>query len=157
MVNRFGFKRNLIGGLLLLAGSLVMFAMAPTGGSFVVHVLPASLLAALGMALAYVPATIAGMSGAKAEESGLASGLINTSYQIGSAVGLAAMVAVSSAKAAAASAVGVPVLGALNTGFQAAFVGAAVIAAGGALVAALAVRAPRQADSAQFSDSLKAA
>ena len=89
MVNRFGFKTNLIAGLLVLAGSLVLFTLAPTDGSFVVHVLPASLLAALGMALAYVPATIAGMSGAKPEEGGLASGLINTSYQIGSALGLA--------------------------------------------------------------------
>jgi hypothetical protein len=61
----------------------------PSDGRFVVDVLPASLLAALGMALAYVPATIAAMSGAKPEESGLASGLVNTSYQIGSALGLA--------------------------------------------------------------------
>ncbi len=156
MVNRFGFKTNLIAGLLLLAGSLVLFALAPTGGSFVVHVLPASLLAALGMALAYVPATIAGMSGAKPEEGGLASGLINTSYQVGSALGLAVMVALSSAKTAAASAAGVPAPGALNVGFQMAFMGAAVIAVGAALVAALAIRAPRQAEAAETAD-LKAA
>jgi EmrB/QacA subfamily drug resistance transporter len=156
LVNRFGFKKNLIAGLLLLAGSLGLFAVAPTGGSFVVHVLPASLLAALGMALAYVPATIAGVSGAKPEEGGLASGLINTSYQIGSALGLAVMVAVSAAKTATASAAGAPATGALNAGFQMAFLGAAAVAVGAALVAGLAIRAPRQVAEAETAQ-LKAA
>lgn len=156
MVNRFGFQKNLVAGLLLLAGSLVLFALAPTDGGFVVHVLPASLLAAVGMALAYVPATIAGMSGAKPEEGGLASGLINTSYQIGSALGLAVMVAVSSARTGAASAGGSSAADALNAGFHAAFVGAAAIAVAAALVAARTIRAPRPADSAE-AGQLKAA
>jgi EmrB/QacA subfamily drug resistance transporter len=145
MVNRFGWKKNLVAGLLLLAGALLLFAQAPADGQFVLHVLPASLLAALGMSLAYVPATMAGMSGAKPEESGLASGLINTSYQIGSALGLAAMVAISSARTAAAAASGSVTAGALNAGFQGAFLGATVIAVVAALLAALVIRTPRGA------------
>ncbi|MDQ3264165.1 MAG: MFS transporter [Myxococcota bacterium] len=62
IINRFGFKPNLVAGLVLLAVSLAMFAMAPTGGSFLLHVLPASLVAAVGMSLAYIPATIAAIA-----------------------------------------------------------------------------------------------
>lgn len=149
MVNRFGFKKNLVVGLILLAASLILLSLAPNDGTFITHVLPASLLAAIGMALAYVPATIAGMSGAKPEESGLASGLINTSYQVGSALGLAAMVAVSSAKTAAASESALATAEALNLGFQTAFVGASAIAIAAALLTALAIRVPRAAQKAR--------
>ena len=155
-VNRFGFKSNLVVGLVLLAVALSMFAMAPVGGSFLVHVLPASLIAAVAMSLAYIPATIAAMSGAKPEETGLASGLVNTSYQLGSALGLAAMVAVAASKTAS---LGGAVAGAeaLNEGFRAAFVAAAVIAAVGAAIAAVAIRVPRAAGTAESSELRPAA
>lgn len=65
LIGRFGPKANLILGLLLMGAALLLFANLPTDGSFWVNVLPASLLAALGMALAYIPATMSGMSGAK--------------------------------------------------------------------------------------------
>ena len=108
------------------------------------------MLAEIGIAAA---ALIAGVSGAKPEEGGLASGLINTSYQIGSALGLAAMVAVSSARTASAAN---GAAHALNDGFQAAFMGSAVVALGAALVTALAIRAPRHVPASQAVD-LKAA
>jgi EmrB/QacA subfamily drug resistance transporter len=136
LIARFGFKANLVAGLLVLAASLAWLAQAPADGSFLRDVLPASLLAALGMSLAYIPATIAGMSGARPEETGLASGLINTTYQVGSALGLAAMVAVASAQTAAAD-------GALLDGFSAAFLWAAGIAVAGGLVAQFAIRSPK--------------
>jgi MFS family permease len=136
LIARFGFKSNLVLGLFLLAASLVWLAQAPADGSFLLDVLPASLLAALGMSLAYIPATIAGMSGARPEETGLASGLINTTYQVGSALGLAAMVAVSAAQTAAAD-------GALLEGFSSAFLWSAGIAAVGGLLAQIAVRSPK--------------
>jgi len=141
-IGRFGVKANLVAGLLLLAVSLVLFANTPVDGRFVAHVLPASLLAALGMSLSYIPATISGMSGARPEETGLASGLINTSYQIGSALGLAAMVAVASGRTAGRLAAGTQHVAALNSGFHAAFLGAAAVAAGGALLTLVALRAP---------------
>lgn len=146
LIGRFGFKPNLVGGLLLLAVSLVWFAQAPVDGSFVVHVLPASLLAALGMSLAYIPATIAGMSGARPEETGLASGLINTTYQVGSALGLAAMVAVAAAQTSAIGLDAGEV--ALNAGFRSAFLGAAAMAAGGALLAMIGIHQPKPSVSA---------
>lgn len=93
LIGKFGVKPNLVLGLLLLGVALLMFANLPLEGAFVANVLPASLLAAFGMALAYIPTTMTGMAGAKPEETGLASGLINTTYQIGSAIGLAIMVA----------------------------------------------------------------
>ncbi len=141
LVGRFGFKPNLWVGLALLAGSLVLLAQAPVGGSYVLHVLPASLIAALGMSLAYIPATIAGMSGARPEETGLASGLINTSYQVGSALGLAAMVAVAAAQLPVAEATAQTAV-ALNNGFRAAFLGAAAIAALAAVLTLTSIRQP---------------
>lgn len=135
-----GAKASLVLGLAIMAVALIMLARLPADGDFMIDVLPASLLAALGMSLAYIPATIVGVSGASPEETGLASGLINTSYQVGSAVGLAAMVAVAAAyqsdSAEAAD---------LLSGFKAAFSGAAVVAATGAALALLGLRGAKSA------------
>lgn len=133
LIGRFGVKSNLVLGLFLMAGALLMFANLPLNGSYVTHVLPASMLAALGMALAYIPTTMTGMAGARPEETGLASGLINTSYQVGSAIGLAIMVVLSTSGIGHGT--GHTTEGML-AGFQAAFLGAGV-AAGLAAFAAL--------------------
>ncbi|MCY1551898.1 drug resistance MFS transporter, drug:H+ antiporter-2 (14 Spanner) (DHA2) family [compost metagenome] len=136
-IKRLGVKPNLVLGLLLMGGALLMFANLPLDGTFVMNVLPASLLAALGMALAYIPATMSGMAGAKPEETGLASGLINTTYQIGSAIGLAIMVVIStsgSGHGAAQTPEG------MLAGFQAAFLGAGIAAGVAALAALLLIR-----------------
>jgi len=127
LVARFGFKANMVAGLLALAGSLLLFSTIPPDGTFIINVLPASLLGALGMSLTYIPGTIASMSGAKPEETGLASGLVNTSYQIGSALGLAIIVAISAAKTNAIKATGATEATALNTGFQTGFFAASII------------------------------
>lgn len=137
LIGRFGVKPNLVLGLLLMGGALLMFANLPLDGSFVVNVLPASLLAALGMALAYIPTTMTGMAGAKPEETGLASGLINTTYQIGSAIGLAIMVAFSTS--GSGHDISQKTEGML-AGFQAAFLGAGVAAGLAALAALVFVR-----------------
>lgn len=131
LVGRFGVKANIVTGLLAMVGSLLLFARVPEGGDFVLDVLPASLLGALGMALAYIPTTMSGMAGARPEETGLASGLINTTYQIGSAVGLAAMVALAAQANGSASPL---------EGFHAAFFGAAVVAGLGVIAALLLLR-----------------
>lgn len=145
IVTRFGFKSNLVVGLALLAASMLLLSTAPAGGSFLANVLPASLVAALGMSLAYVPATIAAMSGAKPEETGLASGLVNTTYQIGSALGLAATTALSSGRIAAH--LGAPRAVALTSGYQAAFVASAVVVGAAAVIAASRIRTPSAAPS----------
>ncbi|HZG58737.1 MFS transporter [Paenibacillus sp.] len=143
LIGRFGMKANLIVGLIALGGSLLLFyGNTPTDGSFVAHVLPASLLGALGMSLAYIPATMAAMSGAKPEEAGLASGLASTSYQIGSAISLAVMVAIA---ASATSSLGGDPVEALNGGFQQAFFWSGIVAFAGALLALLSIRTPKAA------------
>nr|WP_295888670.1 MFS transporter [uncultured Devosia sp.] len=136
LIGRFGAKTNLVTGLLLMGAALMLFAGLPQQGTFWINVLPASLLAALGMALAYIPATMSGMSGAKPEDTGLASGLINTTYQVGSAVGLAVMVAL----AASVAPHGATESGNLLPGFQTAFFGAAVTAFLGAAATLLFIR-----------------
>lgn len=133
LVAKFGFKANLIAGLLILTLSLLLFASAPANGSFLVNVLPASILGAIGMSLAYIPGTIASMSGAKQEETGLASGLVNTSYQIGSAIGLAIIVAISSS-VTYSTATSTATIDSLVGGFQAAFQSAAVVSGTAAII-----------------------
>jgi EmrB/QacA subfamily drug resistance transporter len=127
---RVGPKPMIIGGLLALAGGLVWLAFAPADGSFVANVLPATLVAALGQALAFIPSLGTAISAARPEEGGLASGIVNTSYQVGSALGLAAMTALAAAYGAEQT--GNPV--ALTSGFSAAFLGAATVATAGALI-----------------------
>lgn len=142
LVARFGIKPSIVAGLTLLGGAMLLFALAPTDGSYALHVLPASLVAAFGMTLAYVPATLAATSGAPPEGAGLASGLVNTSFQVGSALGLAAMTTVATAHTAARLAGSAAEPTALNAGFHAAFVGAAALAGGGALLAVAWLRKP---------------
>ena len=100
VVNRLGFKTPIVLGMLLLATGMAILSLVRPDGSFVVDVLPASLIAAAGMALAFIPSLGTAISSAKPEEGGLASGIVNTSYQVGSALGLAAMTALASAQGA---------------------------------------------------------
>jgi EmrB/QacA subfamily drug resistance transporter len=144
LVAKFGFKANLIAGLIALTGSLLLFSTIPPDGTFLINVLPASLLGALGMSLAYIPGTIASMSGAKPEEMGLASGLVNTSYQVGSALGLGIVVAISAAKTNTLKAMGETDIAALNSGFQTAFLSAAVICAIAAIIATFSIKTLKQ-------------
>ncbi|MDP3245057.1 MAG: MFS transporter [bacterium] len=140
LVAKFGFKINLIAGLVSLTASLLLFGTIPPDGTFLVNVLPASLLGAIGMSLAYIPGTIASMSGAKPEETGLASGLVNTSYQVGSALGLAIIVAISAAKTNIEKTSGATDMMALNSGFQTAFFAAAVVSAIAVIIAAFSIK-----------------
>ncbi|MEN3324960.1 MFS transporter [Mariniflexile soesokkakense] len=127
LVQKFGFKPNLILGLIFLTLSLILFSMVPENGNFTIHVLPASLLGAIGMSLAYIPGTIASISGAKQEDSGLASGLVNTSYQIGSALGLAIIVAIAAAISHSAEVLNTTSQESLILGFRVAFLAASFI------------------------------
>jgi hypothetical protein len=139
LIARFGPKAMTVTGLGTLAVGLLWLSRIDAHGSFLADVLPASLVAAAGMAMAFIPSLGTALSSAAPEEGGLAAGIVNTSYQFGSALGLAAMTAV--AAASGADQVGDPV--ALTSGFSAALLGAAGIAAvGAALAAVLLKRAP---------------
>ncbi len=141
VVGRVGFKSPLVGGLVILAAGIAWLSLVRPDGSFLVDVLPASLVGATGMSLAYIPAMLAALAGAKPEEGGLASGIVNTTYQIGSALGLAVMTAIATANGA--DQLGNP--GALTDGFQAAFLSAAAIALVGAGLVLVWLRQPRAA------------
>lgn len=138
VVNRFGFKPPIVAGMLLLAAGMAVMSLVRPDGSFVADVLPASLIAAAGMSLAFIPSLGTAIGSAKPEEGGLAAGIVNTSYQVGSALGLAAMTAVAASQGASR----LGDLSALTDGYSAAFLGAAAIAATGALLAALLLRTP---------------
>jgi EmrB/QacA subfamily drug resistance transporter len=129
---RFGAKAMVVSGLTVLALGLGWLSLVRPIGNFWVDVLPASLVTAAGMALAFIPSLGTALSSARPEEGGLASGIVNTSYQIGSALGLAAITALASSFGA--NQTGDTDL--LTDGLSTAFLGAAAIAVVGALVAA---------------------
>jgi EmrB/QacA subfamily drug resistance transporter len=144
-IARLGVKHSLVAGLGLLAVAMLLFVATPSSKevrSFITHVLPASLLAAVGMSLAYIPALMSAVSHARKEESGLASGIVNTSYQVGSALGLAIMVAIASAQTLSDSSSGIGSIDALNNGFHLAFITAAVVAAIAAIAAFVVIKNP---------------
>jgi EmrB/QacA subfamily drug resistance transporter len=139
LVARLGYKPPLVTGLVVLAAGIALLARVPADGSFLIDVLPASLLAAVGMSLAYIPALIAGLSSASPDESGLASGLVNTTYQVGSALGLAVATAIATRATTGGDAA------ALTDGFQASFLLAAAVALAAAALAVAAIRRPSTA------------
>src|ERR687898_1006536 len=141
VVNRLRFKTPIVLGMLLLATGMAVLSLVRPDGSFLVDVLPASLIAAAGMSLAFIPTLGTAIQSAKPQEGGPASGLVNTSYQVGSALGLAAMTALASAYGA--DQLGDPT--ALTDGYSAAFLGAAGIAVAGAIAAAVLLRVPKPA------------
>ncbi len=140
LVARLGVRVVLTVGLGLAALGLAWFSRLAPGGSYVLDVLPGGLLAATGMGLSLVPATIAAVQGVPASESGLASGLINTSRLMGGALGLAALSTLASSRTGSALAGGTARLAALSDGFDVAFLAGAGILVIAAVVAATLVR-----------------
>jgi EmrB/QacA subfamily drug resistance transporter len=152
LVTRFGFKPVLVTGLLVTAVGLLWFTQVDVGGSYVSDLLGPMMLAAVGLGLAFVSMTVAAVSGVEAHEAGLASGLINTSQQIGGALGLAILATVANSTTDDALASGTAMPSALTEGFQAAFAVGAGIAIAGAVLAMILVsgRASREhAEAAQ--------
>src|SRR5262245_20502894 len=144
LVTRIGFKPVLAAGMLFIAGALVWFSQVSVGGGFLTDILGPSLLAATGLGFGFVTTTIAAVSGVRDQESGLASGLINTSQQVGGALGLAVLATIANTRTdhVMASAGGDPsaLTNALTEGFQAAFLGGAVIAALGFVLTLVLIR-----------------
>jgi EmrB/QacA subfamily drug resistance transporter len=140
LVTRVGVKRVLVVGMVFLTAGLVYFTQVSVGGSYASDLLPGFLVIAVGMGFSFVPISIAALAGVKPSEAGLASGLINTSQQIGGALGIAALSAVATSTTTDHIAAGSGQAVALTEGFQAAFVGGAAVAIVGVLVALFVVR-----------------
>src|SRR3954465_6083117 len=141
LVTRFGFKPILAAGMLFVAGGLLWFSQVSVGGGFLTDVLGASLLAAIGLGFGFVTSTIAAVSGVEEREQGLASGLINTSQQIGGALGLAVLSTIATTRTDDVMATGhSTIANGLAEGFQSAFLGGAVIAALGFVATLVLIR-----------------
>ncbi len=141
LVTRFGFKPVLAAGMAFVALGLAWFSQVSVGGGFTADILGPSLLAAIGLGFGFVTSTIAAVSGVDQREQGLASGLINTSQQIGGALGLAVLSTIATSKTNDVLASGTSsVPNALTEGFQSAFLGGAVIAALGLIATLVLIR-----------------
>jgi EmrB/QacA subfamily drug resistance transporter len=132
MVMRFGIRTPLWLGLAIGAAGLALFARAPVGGDFVTDVLPGMLLLGLGAGMAFNPVLLAAMNDVDERESGLASGVVNTSFMMGGALGLAALAACADARTQALQQAGTGALAALNGGYQLGFLLGALFTAAGA-------------------------
>ena len=141
LVMRFGIRAPIATGMLLVAIGLALFARAPVDGNFVVDVLPSMLVLGLGVGMAMNPVLLAAMSDVKPSESGLASGLVNTSFMMGGALGLAVLASIAASRTDSSAASGDGHLAALTSGYHAAFLVGALFAGVAAAVAAALIRA----------------
>jgi EmrB/QacA subfamily drug resistance transporter len=140
LVTRVGVKPVLVAGMTALSAGLLYFTQVSVGGSYVGDLLPGFFLIGVGLGFSFVPISIAALAGVRPSEAGLASGLINTSQQIGGAHGIAALTAIATSTTTDRIGSGSAVSTALTDGFQSAFIGATAIALIGVLVALFAVR-----------------
>ncbi len=140
IVMRFGIRRPLAAGLWLAAIGLALFARAPVDGRFAIDVLPGMLLLGLGAGMAFNPLLLAAMSEVSPSESGLASGVVNTAFMMGGALGLAVLASIAAAQTGSMLAAGASTPLALTGGYQMAFLVGAVFAAVAGLLGALLLR-----------------
>ena len=133
IVMRFGIRAPLAVGLLIAAIGLLLFARAPVNGNFWIDLLPGMVLSGIGAGIALNPVLLAAMSEVEQSDSGLASGIVNTSFMMGGALGLAVLASLAAAQTHGVSAGGADDVSALNAGYQTAF----LIGAGFAVLAAL--------------------
>jgi EmrB/QacA subfamily drug resistance transporter len=140
LVTRVGVKPVIVAGMTFLAAGLFYFTQVSVGGSYLGDLLPGFLLIAAGLGFSFVPISIAALAGVQPSEAGLASGLFNTSQQIGGALGIAALSAVATSKTESGVASGTPLPKALTDGFESAFVWGGLVAVVGILVALVLVR-----------------
>jgi MFS family permease len=140
LVMRFGFRLPLTVGLTIASVGLLLFARAPVDGSFVVDVLPGMILGGIGAGMAFNPMLLAAMSDVEPQESGLASGIVNTAFMMGGAVGLAILAAIASSRTGNSTEPAD-----LLTGYHAAFLAGAIFAFAAGIIGGLFLRQPQQA------------
>lgn len=150
VVMRFGIRSTLGWGLVMAAAGLVLFALAPVEGRFTPHVLPGMLLLGVGAGIALNPLLLAAMGDVQPEDSGLASGVVNTAFMMGGALGLAILASLADARTGSLRASGADTAVALHGGYQLAFWVSAVAAGVAAVLGGLALRpVPVSDDGAQ--------
>ena len=127
LIMRYGAWWTLVPGLALVAAGLALFARVPVDGSYLVGILPSMILIGAGVGVCFPALMTLAMSGATAQDAGLASGLVNTSAEVGAAVGLAVLATLSAARTENLLGRGLPPAQALTEGYQAGFWVAAVL------------------------------
>jgi EmrB/QacA subfamily drug resistance transporter len=140
LVMRFGIKPPLVTGMLLVGAGLALFARAPVDGSFVVDVLPSMVILGIGVGMAMNPVLLAAMSDVRQEEAGLASGVVNTAFLMGGALGLAVLASLAASRTDSLAAAGASELAALTGGYHLAFVVGATFAVVAAAIGAALLR-----------------
>jgi len=146
---RFGSSATALGGLALIAVGLVLLRRAPVDAGYAADLLPAMALAGLGAGLAFPALTTLGMSAASPEDSGLASGLLNATQQVGGALGLAVLATLATTRAASARAHGAASQVALTDGYHLAFTVSAVLVFVAVAIGVVGLRPARAADSVE--------
>jgi EmrB/QacA subfamily drug resistance transporter len=144
LVSRYGARPVMIAGLLLIAVGLVDFAFAPVHGDYLVHVFPVVTLLGIGAGLTFPALMTLAMSGVRPQDAGLASGLVNTTGQVGCALGLAVLAALSAARTRTLGAQGESAKAALTGGYHLAFWVAAAVVAVAVLIARSVLRPAQQ-------------
>jgi MFS family permease len=153
LVMRFGIRIPLGVGLALGAAGLAMFTQSSAGGEFVSDVLPGMLLLGFGAGIAFNPLLLAAMSDVEPSESGLASGVVNTAFMMGGALGLAILASLAAGRTNDLLSAGVASLEAINEGYQLAFMIGAFCAAAGAVIGVALIRVKLQASKPQPHDA----
>jgi predicted small integral membrane protein len=149
-VTRIGVKRALLIGMVSLTAGLLYFTQVSVHGSYVGDLLPGFLLIAVGLGFSFVPISIAALAGIQAHEAGLASGLINTTQQIGGALGIAALSTIATSRTSDALSGGATKSSALVTGFHGAFWAGVIVAALGVVAALTLIRRDELEQGAEF-------
>ena len=140
LVMRFGIKPPLLTGLALMTLALVLLARVPVDGNWAIDILPATIAVGVGAGIAFNPILLAAMSGVAPDQAGLASGVVNTAFMMGGAVGLAILASLADSRHSSLLAAGEDSLAALNGGYHVAFVVGAVFLIASAVVAAVFLR-----------------
>jgi EmrB/QacA subfamily drug resistance transporter len=151
-VMRFGIRTPLAAGMLLVATGLALFARAPVGGDFLVDVLPATVVLGLGVGLAFNPVLLAATSGVPHSEAGLVSGVVNTCFMMGGALGLAVLAGIAGSRTD--SLAGDGRLAALTGGYHAAFLAGAAFALLAAVLARTLLREAEPAPAEALADAV---
>jgi EmrB/QacA subfamily drug resistance transporter len=146
LIMRYGARMTLIPGLVLIAAGLALFALAPVDGVYVEHILPVMVLIALGIGVSFPALMTLSMSGATPEDAGLASGLVNTTVQVGGALGLAVLATLSASRSDSLLAGGRSTASALTGGYHLAFLIGAILVVAALAVAASVLEGTRHAE-----------
>jgi MFS family permease len=153
LIMRFGPRTTLIPGVAMVGVGLLLFARTPVDGNYLTDLLPPLLLVGVGVGTSFPSLMTLAMSGASPSEAGLASGIVNTSMQVGGAIGLAVLATLAAERTDGREADGVAHLEALNSGYHLAYVIGAVLVAVALVVAVTVLRQPSPAEMAEMAEA----